>query len=96
MTKTHHVKSWSQFFYPIKHGLKKHDLRKNDRNYAVGDILVLEEYDMQGGRYTGESVRAQITFITNSQFPCAFSSAVLDKGYAILSLELLQVNPLKE
>lgn len=86
--KTHRIKSWTQFFWAIKAGIKLHDLRKNDRDYRVGDTVVLAEYDMIKGAFTGETVTAEITFITSSQFPCAFSSAVLPADYAILSLKV--------
>lgn len=86
--KTHRVKSWTQFFWAIKAGLKLHDLRKNDRDYRVGDTVILCEYDWVKGVYTGNEVAAEISFITSSQFPCAFSSAVLPADYAILSLKV--------
>ena len=85
----HHVKSWKHLYWPIAHGLKTHDLRINDRNYKVGDILILEEYDIEAGEYTGNSTKVQVTYITSNQFPCAFSSAVLPKDYAILSIKLV-------
>jgi len=87
--KVHEVKSWSHFFRAIKEGTKLHDLRKNDRDYNVGDILLLREYDFITGRYTGECLEAVITYITDSRVPCAFSSAVLSEGYCILSLKVL-------
>jgi hypothetical protein len=83
----HHVKSWSHFFTAIKLGYKLHDLRKMDRDYKVGDILVLQEYDFVKGEYTGQEIEAEITYITSEKVPCAFSSAVLEKGYGILSLK---------
>lgn len=89
LPKWHYVKSWQHFYQAIKRGEKLHDLRKNDREYNVGDILVLQEYDFATGRYTGESIQAEITYITDNRVPCAFSSAVLEKGYSILSLRLL-------
>jgi hypothetical protein len=85
---THHVKSWTQFFQAIKLGTKKHDLRDlKDRNYQVGDILCLQEYDQFAGKYTGQEFPVMITYITSNRTPCAFSSSALENGYAILSLE---------
>jgi hypothetical protein len=84
----HDLKSWSQFFQPIKSGAKKHDLRKNDRQFKVGDLCRLREYDFAKGEYTNDEVTAEVTFITDKQFPCAFSSAVLPPDYCILSLEV--------
>ena len=61
-----------------------------DRNYKVGDILNLQEYDPFTGMYTGDEMRMKITYITSRDTPCAFSSAALDKNYCILSLEPLR------
>lgn len=85
---THYIKSWSHFFDAIKDGRKLHDLRKMDREYNVGDILVLQRYDNINGNYTGEELEAEITYITSNKVPCAFSSSALDKNYAILSLKI--------
>lgn len=92
MTK-HKVKSWAHFFDAISDGRKVHDLRKLDRDYKVGDILVLQRYDNINGEYTGEELEAEITYITSNKVPCAFSSSALDREYGIFSLKL--VNPLQ-
>ena len=84
------VKSWSQFFWPIVDGIKKHDMRDlTDRPYKVGDELTLQEYDAFKGRYTGMEQDVKITFITSKDTPCAFSSGFLDDRACILSFELL-------
>lgn len=84
----HTVKSWSAFFNAFKSGLKKHDMRDmKDRDYKVGDYLILQEYDPFKGEYTGEEMSMKITYITSRNTPCAFSSAALDRDYCILSLE---------
>lgn len=87
---TYEVKSWTHFFQAIKRGDKTHDLRDlKDRNYQVGDFLLLNEYDPFTGAYTGEQCKVEITYITSSQTPCAFSSSALESGYCILSLRLV-------
>ena len=86
----HVLKSWSHFFQGIVSGQKKHDVRDmRDRVFKIGDICLLREFDPFGGGYTGREQRVKITFITSRDTPCAFSSAVLDRDYAILSLELM-------
>lgn len=87
MTK-HIVKSWAHFFDAIKAGKKLHDLRKMDREYKVGDTLVLQRYDNINGEYTGEEIEVEVTYITSNKTPCAFSSSALDRDYCILSLRL--------
>lgn len=87
--KTHNVKSWSHFFDAIVAGNKTHDLRKMDRDFRIGDHVILERYDNINGVYTGEKATVEVTYITSEKTPCAFSSSVLDKGYCILSIKLI-------
>lgn len=83
----HKVKSWCHLFTAFKRGEKTHDLRVMDRDYKVGDVLVLQEYDKQAERYTGREAKALITYITSGEhIACAFSSSALHKDYAILSI----------
>ena len=90
MEKVHQLKSWSPFFQAIKSGEKTHDLRDNsDRDFKVGEIVELFEYDPFKGEYTGENVTAEITYMTSRDLPCAFSLAVLDPKYCILSLKVI-------
>lgn len=89
---THTVKSWAHFYDAIVAGKKMHDLRKDDRDYQVGDTLILQRYDNINGRYTGEECEAKVTYITNKQVPCAFSSSVLPPDYCILSLKVAWID----
>jgi hypothetical protein len=84
------AKSWTYLFQGIIEGKKKHDIRDmRDRRFSIGDTLLLKEFDNTSGKYTGRNQLTKVTFITDRNVPCAFSSAVLDKNYAILSLELV-------
>lgn len=65
-----------------------HDLRYDvDRNFEVGDTITLQEYDPFKGEYSGEECVVIVTYITSTKTPCAFSSAVLDPKYCILSIK---------
>lgn len=89
---THKVKSWPPFFKEMATGAKKHDMRNmRDRNYRVGDRLILQEYDPFRGEYTGVEMAFDITYITSKDTPCALSSAMLDDDACILSLEPVDV-----
>lgn len=48
---THELKIAPRYFYDVCYNNKRFELRKDDRNYKVGDTLLLEEYD--NGTYTG-------------------------------------------
>jgi hypothetical protein len=43
--KTHNLKTWPEYFKLVKNDIKKYEFRKNDRNFEVGDLLVLEEFN---------------------------------------------------
>lgn len=83
----HAVKSWPHLFEATLTGAKTHDLRRaDDRDYRVGDILRLQEFDPDTERYTGRELRVRITYITSAQFPCALSDSSLDPDHCILSI----------
>jgi hypothetical protein len=54
----HELKSWPEFFSAIETGEKTFELRRNDRNYQVGDVLVLREWK---GSFRVTTVNGQIT-----------------------------------
>jgi len=61
---THELKTWPEAFRDIKLGSKKHEIRKADRNFNVGDTLHLREWDPFKTEYTGETVDVTVTYIT--------------------------------
>ncbi|BDR73357.1 hypothetical protein K144316041_23680 [Clostridium tetani] len=96
--KTHELKIWPEYFKAVKNGTKTFELRKNDRDFKVGDILVLKEWkpglidstgleeiviEEQG--YTGRKIEKKISFILNGgQFITKGSG--LRKGWVILGI----------
>lgn len=86
--KTHDLKSWPQFFRAIADGTKTHELRINDREFEVGDVLLLREYDPKKRRYTGRQLKAHITYITSQTNSCAASPVALRSEYCILSIRI--------
>lgn len=75
--KEHEVKIDEKYLISIKKGEKKAEVRKNDRNYRVGDFLVFLEKDKT------TAARIMITHIlTHDDFPEGIMP-----GYAVLSFE---------
>jgi hypothetical protein len=70
---THELKTWPEYFQAVKAGIKTFELRKNDRDYKVGDTLLLREWKPEGysdvspneliGKYTGDALKVQVTYI---------------------------------
>jgi hypothetical protein len=85
---THTVKIWPRYFESINSGDQNFDIRQDDRNYQVGDALILEEYRPKVGEYTGRQIKRVISFIHRSggapvDDPVAH---VIMPGYCILAL----------
>jgi len=59
---THEVKAIEKNFLAYKSGAKLSSIRKNDRDYKVGDKFVIKEYD---NGYTGEELTRYISHIDN-------------------------------
>lgn len=55
----HKLKTWPEFFLDVVSGVKPWELRKHDRDYEIGDYLLLEEYDPVCG-YSGNSYVVEI------------------------------------
>ena len=75
---THELKIAPKYFEKILSKEKTFEFRYNDRNYQVGDILNLKEYD--NGGYTGRETNVKITYILQN-----FEG--LQPDYAILSIK---------
>jgi hypothetical protein len=86
----HEVKSWPLLFREIVSERKTHELRINDRNYKVGDILHLKEFDPETGKYSGRDAKAKITYINSREKSCAASTIALHPEYCILSVKLIE------
>lgn len=59
--KVHTLKIAPKYLNAVVAGQKKAELRKNDRNYKVGDVLSLKEWSH--GKYTGREWSAVITHV---------------------------------
>ncbi|ENJ8188427.1 DUF3850 domain-containing protein [Yersinia enterocolitica] len=66
--KTHHLKTLPEYFQAVIEGKKKAELRINDRDFAIGDYLLLAEWDGGIDEYTGRKVVVEISDITQCDF----------------------------
>lgn len=87
MSNIHVVKSWPRFYQPLVAGVRHHELRINDRDYHIGDLLWLCEYNEKTSTYTGKERIFRITDMTSQDLPCAASGAALADDHCILSVE---------
>lgn len=77
---THELKTWPSYFNAVMNGIKTFEIRKFDRPFKVGDVLLLQEYNPSEGKYTGAVCTRQVTYILKGgQFG-------IEEGYCVLGL----------
>lgn len=74
----HKLKTWINFYKDIELGMKRFEIRKNDRDFKIDDILVLQEYNNITNQYTGKEKTVKVDYmLEGGQFG-------LEEGYVIL------------
>ncbi|WP_054768714.1 DUF3850 domain-containing protein [Lysinibacillus parviboronicapiens] len=59
----HELKILPEYLESVVNGSKTFEIRKNDRNFSVGDTIFLNEFD--GVKTTGRWTERVITYITD-------------------------------
>ena len=75
----HELKIYPEYYKQILLGLKKVEIRLNDRNYQENDLLILNEFDPKTERYTGSQLKRKVYFIIRDV-------AGLDPDYVIMQI----------
>ena len=85
--RVHNLKTVNPHYYLLSTGEKTFEIRKNDRDFQVGDLLHLEEYiyvdpirPSSGGKFTGTSMYRKITHILDGE------KWGIMPGYVVMSL----------
>lgn len=73
----HELKILPEYFEEVLAGKKVSEVRKNDRDFKVGDTIILKEWD--GNDYTGQEIKGTITYILSD-----FEG--LKEGYVLLDI----------
>lgn len=74
-SKVHELKITPEYFEAVFMGTKTFEIRKNDRGFKVGDMLILKEWN---GSYTGKKLARKVTYITDYQ---------QKPGYVVMAIE---------
>ena len=76
----HELKILPKYFEDVRKRVKNFELRKDDRNYQVGDLVTLKEYE--NGKYTGREIKNLLIIYILRDCP----EYGLKEGYCILGL----------
>ncbi|MHB1262037.1 MAG: DUF3850 domain-containing protein [Thermoplasmatota archaeon] len=94
--RVHDLKVWTEHFAALASGKKPFEIRKADRDFQVGDVLLLREVAHAPGdllAFTGRAVLAVITSVTLG--PVAFGAGeLLPAGVAVLGVKVTSDSPL--
>lgn len=76
----HMLKTWPMYYADVESGEKTFEVRRNDRDFSTGDVLVLREWDPVGAGYTGRECRKLVRYLL---FGGAFG---VQDGFVVMSL----------
>lgn len=75
----HALKTTQPYFDEVRKGNKRFELRKNDRGFKKGDIIILREWNEETKNYTDRQLCLEIRYILED-YPG------LEEGYCILGV----------
>ena len=77
---THELKTYTKYFQETIEGNKPFEIRKNDRDFQVGDVLILKEWD--NIKYSGREIGVVVRYVLRDFIG-------LQEGYVALGLQIL-------
>ena len=78
----HELKIYPKYFEDVISGKKKFEIRKTDRKFAIGDVLILKEWD--NIKYSGRLVRAEVIYLLSDNF------IGIQPGYVVMGIKKLE------
>lgn len=92
--RVHHLKAWPEFFQKLKTREKNFEVRRNDRDYRVGDTLFIREWDPREETFTGEEpIAAEVTYVLGfTDIPCAPEVSFSVVEPVVMALHFLDLN----
>lgn len=80
----HELKCWPAEFAAVRSGDKPFELRRHDREFRVGDTLLLREWDPRTETYSGSAVLRRVTWVLTEDQAAAVGCGL--RGFCILGL----------
>lgn len=59
----HDLKTWPRFFNELWQGRKHTEFRRHDRDFRVGDLLRLREYNPDTKEYSGRELIRRVRYL---------------------------------
>jgi len=84
MNKVIELKTWPEYYQDLNRG-KNFEVRKDDRDFKIGDFLVLKEWVPEREVYTGNKMVYVILFILRNK-----PELGLKPGYCVLGIDKIR------
>jgi len=79
--KTHSLKTWPEYFNEVFLDHKHFEVRKNDRDFKIGDIVILKEWNNEEQAYTGREIARIVQYVLHGgQFG-------IEDGFCVMSIQ---------
>ena len=79
----HELKVHKNYVNPLLSGAKTFEVRRNDRDFQVGDILIMRPYDEKKQKYVSE----ESEFYYNVTYVLTGGKYGIEEGYCILGIQ---------
>ncbi len=79
----HFLKTWPRYFRDLRNQTLTFCMRRNDRGYAVGDVLHLREFVPETSEFTGETELRRVTYVMPG------GEHGIHPDYVVLGLEIV-------
>lgn len=63
VARVHELKTWPRFFNELWQGRKHTEFRRHDRDFQVGDLLRLLEWDPEKKIHTGRELTRRVAYL---------------------------------
>jgi len=63
----HELKTIPPYFKDVQLGDKTFEVRKNDRDFKVGDALLLQEFLPNTNEYTGQRITLDVSYVLTGE-----------------------------
>lgn len=86
----HELKVWPEFLPALRDGRAPFTVRRDDRDFQPGDLLLLRAWSPERRRYTGQEVSRRVTYALRGELAEALG---LKPGFVVLGLAAVEVAP---
>lgn len=85
----HELKIWPESFDDVVARVKEYEVRRNDRDFKVGDELFLREYNPSTDTYSGRTCLVKVVHLTNGGDDSSPAANLVFETTCIMGIEFL-------